>query len=205
MEIAADLVKELRVKTGAGIMDCKEALKVSNGNFEKAVDFLREKGLSAATKKSSRATKDGLVTSYIHMGGKVGVMIEVNCETDFVAKTENFKTLTRDLAMHVAAMNPLYVKPEDVSEATLQREKDIYRKQVIAEGKPEKIADKIVEGKLKKFYEEVCLIKQKFIKDTNMTVEDLIKASIAATGENILVKRFVRYQLGGDEAADNAL
>ena len=205
MEIAADLVKELRVKTGAGIMDCKEALKVSNGNFEKAVDFLREKGLSAATKKSSRATKDGLVASYIHMGGKVGVMIEVNCETDFVAKTENFKTLTRDLAMHVAAMNPLYVKPEDVSEATLQREKDIYRKQVIAEGKPEKIADKIVEGKLKKFYEEVCLIKQKFIKDTNMTVEDLIKASIAATGENILVKRFVRYQLGGDEAADNAL
>jgi elongation factor Ts len=205
LEIAADLVKELRVKTGAGIMDCKEALKVSNGNFEKAVDFLREKGLSAATKKSSRATKDGLVASYIHMGGKVGVMIEVNCETDFVAKTENFKTLTRDLAMHVAAMNPLYVKPEDVSEATLQREKDIYRKQVIAEGKPEKIADKIVEGKLKKFYEEVCLIKQKFIKDTNITVEDLIKASIAATGENILVKRFVRYQLGGDEAADNAL
>ena len=205
MEIAADLVKELRVKTGAGIMDCKEALKVSNGNFDKAVDFLREKGLSAATKKSSRATKDGLVTSYIHMGGKVGVMIEVNCETDFVAKTENFKTLTRDLAMHVAAMNPLYVKPEDVPEATLQREKDIYRKQVIAEGKPEKIADKIVEGKLKKFYEEVCLVKQKFIKDTNMTVEDLIKASIAATGENILVKRFVRYQLGGDEAAGNAL
>lgn len=205
MEIAADLVKELRVKTGAGIMDCKEALKASNGNFEKAVDFLREKGLSAATKKSSRATKDGLVTSYIHMGGKVGVMIEVNCETDFVAKTENFKNLTRDLAMHVAAMNPLYVKPEDVPEATLQREKDIYRKQVIAEGKPEKIADKIVEGKLKKFYEEVCLIKQKFIKDTNMTVEDLIKASIAATGENILVKRFIRYQLGGDDAADNAL
>jgi len=193
------------VKTGAGIMDCKEALKVSNGNFDKAVDFLREKGLSAATKKSSRATKDGLITSYIHMGGKVGVMIEVNCETDFVAKTENFKILTRDLAMHVAAMNPLFVKPEDVPEATLQREKDIYRKQVIAEGKPEKIADKIVEGKLKKFYEEVCLVKQKFIRDTNMTVEDLIKASIAATGENILVKRFVRYQLGGDEAADNAL
>ncbi|MBK7551246.1 MAG: translation elongation factor Ts [Pseudomonadota bacterium] len=203
--MAADRVKELRVKTGAGIMDCKEALKVSNGNFDKAVDFLREKGLSAATKKSSRATKDGLITSYIHMGGKVGVMIEVNCETDFVAKTENFKNLTRDLAMHVAAMNPLYVKPEDVPEATLQREKDIYRKQVIAEGKPEKIADKIVEGKLKKFYEEVCLVKQKFIRDTNMTVEDLIKASIAATGENILVKRFVRYQLGGDEAADNAL
>lgn len=205
MEIAADLVKELRVKTGAGIMDCKEALKVSNGNFDKAVDFLREKGLSAATKKSSRATKDGLITSYIHMGGKVGVMIEVNCETDFVAKTETFKNLTRDLAMHVAAMNPLYVKPEDVPEATLQREKDIYRKQVIAEGKPEKIADKIVEGKLKKFYEEVCLVKQKFIRDTNMTVEDLIKAAIAATGENIIVKRFVRYQLGGDEAADNAL
>jgi len=200
LEISADIVKELRVKTGAGIMDCKEALKGSGGNFEKAIDFLREKGLSAATKKSSRATKDGLVTSYIHMGGKVGVMIEVNCETDFVAKTEGFKTLTRDLAMHVAAMNPLYVKPEDVPEASLQREKEIYRKQVIAEGKPEKIADKIVEGKLKKYYEEVCLVKQKFIKDTNQTVEDLIKASIAQTGENILVKRFVRYQLGGDEA-----
>jgi elongation factor Ts len=200
LEISADIVKDLRVKTGAGIMDCKEALKVSGGNFEKAIDFLREKGLSAATKKSSRATKDGLVTSYIHMGGKVGVMIEVNCETDFVAKTEDFKTLTRDLAMHVAAMNPLYVKPEDVPEAALQREKDIYRKQVIAEGKPEKIADKIVEGKLKKYYEEVCLVKQKFIKDTNQTVEDLIKAAIAKTGENILVKRFVRYQLGGDES-----
>ncbi len=203
MEISADLVKELRVKTGAGIMDCKQALKASSGNFEKAVDFLREKGLSAATKKSSRATKDGLVTSYIHMGGKVGVMIEVNCETDFVAKTEDFKTLTRDLAMHVAAMNPSFVKPSDVSEAVLAREKDIYRKQVIAEGKPEKIADKIVEGKLKKYYEEVCLVKQKFIRDTNVTVEDLIKAMIAKTGENILVKRFVRYQLGGD--ADNAL
>jgi elongation factor Ts len=199
LEISADIVKDLRVKTGAGIMDCKEALKVAGGNFDKAIDFLREKGLSAATKKSSRATKDGLVTSYIHMGGKVGVMIEVNCETDFVAKTEDFKTLTRDLAMHVAAMNPLYVKPEDVPEAALQREKDIYRKQVIAEGKPEKIADKIVDGKLKKYYEEVCLIKQKFIKDTNQTVEDLIKAAIAKTGENILVKRFVRYQLGGDE------
>jgi elongation factor Ts len=200
LEISADIVKDLRVKTGAGIMDCKEALKVAGGNFEKAIDFLREKGLSAATKKSSRATKDGLVTSYIHMGGKVGVMIEVNCETDFVAKTEDFKTLTRDLAMHVAAMNPLYVKPDDVPEAALQREKDIYRKQVIAEGKPEKIADRIVEGKLKKYYEEVCLVKQKFIRDTNQTVEDLIKAAIAKTGENILVKRFVRYQLGGDEA-----
>jgi len=205
LEISADSVKELRVKTGAGIMDCKEALKVSSGNFEKALDFLREKGLSAATKKSSRATKDGLVTSYIHMGGKVGVMIEVNCETDFVAKTEEFKTLTRDLAMHVAAMNPLYVKPEDVPEAAVQREKDIYHKQVIAEGKPEKIADKIVEGKLKKYYEEVCLVKQKFIRDTNVTVEDLIKASIAKTGENILVKRFARYLLGGDDAAGNAL
>jgi len=199
LEISADIVKDLRVKTGAGIMDCKEALKVAGGNFEKAIDFLREKGLSAAANRLSLATKDGLVTSYIHMGGKVGVMIEVNCETDFVAKTEDFKTLTRDLAMHVAAMNPLYVKPEDVPEAALQREKDIYRKQVIAEGKPEKIADKIVEGKLKKYYEEVCLVKQKFIKDTNQTVEDLIKAAIAKTGENILVKRFVRYQLGGDE------
>ena len=201
MEIAADLVKELRVKTGAGIMDCKEALKVSNGNFDKAVDFLREKGLSAATKKSSRATKDGLITSYIHMGGKVGVMIEVNCETDFVAKTENFKNLTRDLAMHVAAMNPLYVKPEDVPEATLQREKDIYRKQVIAEGKPEKIADKIVEGKLKKFYEEVCLYEQPFIKDNSLTIGQLIATRIAKIGEKISVARFVRFKVG-DTAAE---
>jgi elongation factor Ts len=205
LDISADIVKELRVKTGAGIMDCKEALKISNANFEKAIDYLREKGLSAATKKSSRATKDGLVGSYIHMGGKVGVMIEINCETDFVAKTETFRNLNKDLAMHVAAMNPLYVKPEDIPEAVLQREKDIYRKQVIAEGKPEKIADKIVEGKLKKYYEEVCLLKQKFIKDTSQTVEDLIKASIAQTGENIIVRRFVRYQLGGDDAAGNAL
>lgn len=198
MEISADKVKELRNKTGAGIMDCKEALKKAEGNFEKAVDYLREKGLSAATKKSSRATKDGTITSYIHAGGKVGVMVEVNCETDFVAKTDDFKTLARDIAMHVAAMNPLYVKPDDVPEEVLEREKEIYRKQILAEGKPEKVVEKILTGKLNKYYEEVCLMNQKFIKDTSLSIENLVKNMIAKTGENIIVKRFARFQLGGE-------
>jgi elongation factor Ts len=198
VEISADKVKELRNKTGAGIMDCKEALKKAEGNFEKAVDYLREKGLSAATKKSSRATKDGTITSYIHAGGKVGVMVEVNCETDFVAKTDDFKALAKDIAMHVAAMNPLYVKPDDVPEEVLEREKEIYRKQILAEGKPEKVVEKILTGKLNKYYEEVCLMNQKFIKDTSLSIENLVKNMIAKTGENIIVKRFARFQLGGE-------
>jgi elongation factor Ts len=198
VEISADKVKELRNKTGAGIMDCKEALKKAEGNFEKAVDYLREKGLSAATKKSSRATKDGTITSYIHAGGKVGVMVEVNCETDFVAKTDDFKALAKDIAMHVAAMNPLYVKPDDVPEEVLEREKEIYRKQILAEGKPEKMVEKILTGKLNKYYEEVCLMNQKFIKDTSLSIENLVKNMIAKTGENIIVKRFARFQLGGE-------
>jgi elongation factor Ts len=190
------MVKELRNKTGAGIMDCKEALNVSVGDFEKAIDYLRKKGMSAATKRSSKAAKDGVIASYIHMGGRIGVLVEVNCETDFVAKTDDFQLLAKDLTMHVAAANPLYVKPDDIPSDIIQREKEIYRSQALAEKKPEKIWDKILEGKLKKFYEDVCLLNQKFIKDTDITVETLLNNMIAKTGENIVIRRFVRFQLG---------
>jgi len=197
LNISAEKVKELREKTGSGIMDCKEALKVAGGNFDKAIEYLREKGMSAATKKSSRATKEGAVTSYIHMEGKVGVMVELNCETDFVAKAQDFRGLSKDIAMHIAAMNPLYVRPEDVPAEVIEQEKGIYRKQALAEGKPEKIFERIIEGKLKKYYEDVCLMNQRFIKDQDMTIEKLIRNAIAKTGENIVIRRFVRYQLGG--------
>jgi elongation factor Ts len=190
------MVKELRVKTGAGMMDCKEALTQSEGDFEKAIDYLRKKGMSAATKRSSKAAKDGTVSSYIHMGGKIGVMVELNCETDFVAKTEDFQAMARDLAMHVAASNPLYVRAEEIPADALEREKEIYRSQLVEEKKPEKIWEKIIEGKLKKFYEEVCLMDQKFIKNTDITVATLVSNMIAKTGENIVIRRFVRYQLG---------
>jgi elongation factor Ts len=190
------MVKELRTKTGAGMMDCKEALAASDGDFEKAIDYLRKKGLSAATKRSSKAVKDGTVASYIHMGGRIGVMVEVNCETDFVAKTEGFQTVARDIAMQIAASNPLYVRPDEISEEALNREKEIYRSQLREEGKPEKIWDKIIEGKLKKYYEDVCLTEQKFIKNTDITVGTLISNLIANTGENIIIRRFSRFQLG---------
>lgn len=196
MNITADMVKKLRDKTGAGMMDCKEALVASNGDFDKAIEYLRKKGMSAATKRSSKAAKEGTITSYIHMGGKIGVLVELNCETDFVAKTDDFKELAKDIAMHVAALNPLYVRPEDIPEEVLEREKNIYREQLLAEKKPEKIWDRIIEGKLKKFYEEVCLLNQKFIKDPEITVETLINNLIAKTGENIVLRRFVRFQLG---------
>ena len=196
MSITSAMVKELRDKTGAGIMDCKEALNVSVGDFEKAIDYLRKKGMSAATKRSSKAAKDGVIASYIHMGGRIGVLVEVNCETDFVAKTDDFQLLAKDLTMHVAAANPLYVKPEDIPPEVIEREKEIYRSQAMAEKKPEKIWDKIIEGKLKKYYEDVCLLNQKFIKDTDITVETLLNNMIAKTGENIIIRRFVRFQLG---------
>jgi len=196
MNITSDMVKQLRVKTGAGMMECKEALKDSEGDFDKAIDYLRKKGLSAATKRSSKAAKDGTIVSYIHMGGKIGVMVELNCETDFVAKTEDFQALAKDIAMHVAASNPTYLKPEEIPEEALEREKEIYRGQLTAEKKPEKIWDKIIEGKLNKFYEEVCLLQQKFVKNQDITVETLIKNMIAKTGENIILRRFTRYQLG---------
>jgi len=196
VEITSTLVKELRVKTGAGMMDCKEALTAAAGDFEKAIDYLRKKGMSAATKRSSKTAKEGTVSSYIHMGGKIGVMVEVNCETDFVAKTDDFLVLSKNLAMHVAASNPLYVRPEEIPPEALEREKEIYRSQATAEKKPEKIWDKIIEGKLKKYYEDVCLMNQKFIKNTDITVETLVNNLIAKTGENIIVRRFARFQLG---------
>ncbi|MFO7569651.1 MAG: translation elongation factor Ts [Smithellaceae bacterium] len=196
MEITSAMVKELRTKTGAGMMDCKEALTAVDGDFENAIDFLRKKGLSAATKRSSKAAKDGTVASYIHMGGRIGVMIEINCETDFVAKTEDFQTMARDLAMHIAAANPLYVRPDEIPAEILEREKEIYRSQLKEEGKPEKIWDKIIEGKLHKYYEDVCLIEQKFIKNTDISVNTLISNMIAKTGENIVIRRFARFQLG---------
>jgi len=192
------MVKELRDKTGAGIMDCKEALAASEGNFDKAIDFLRKKGMSAATKRSSKAAKDGVIASYIHMGGRIGVLVELNCETDFVAKTDNFLLLAKDLTMHIAASNPTYIKPEDIPPDVMEREKEIYRSQAMAEKKPEKIWDKIIEGKLKKYYEDVCLLHQKFIKNTDITIETLINNMIAKTGENIIIRRFMRFQLGED-------
>ena len=196
MEISSAMVKELRVKTGAGMMDCKEALAAVDGDFEQAIDFLRKKGLSAATKRSSKAAKDGTVSSYIHMGGKIGVMVEINCETDFVAKTVDFQTMGKDIAMHIAASNPLYIRPDELPEDALNREKEIYKSQLREEGKPEKIWDKIIEGKLKKYYEDVCLTEQKFVKNTDITVGVLVSNMIAKTGENIIIRRFARFQLG---------
>ncbi len=190
------MVKKLRIKTNAGMMDCKQALAESNGDFEKAVDYLRKKGMSAATKRSSKAAKDGTIAFYIHMGGKIGVLVELNCETDFVAKTEAFQVLAKDLAMHVAASNPTYVRPEEIPPEALEREKEIYKSHLVIEKKPEKIWDKIIDGKLKKYYEEVCLLQQKFIKNTDITVETLVNEMIAKTGENIIVRRFARFQLG---------
>ena len=196
MEISSGMVKELRVKTGAGMMDCKEALIAADGDFEKAIDFLRKKGLSAATKRSSKAAKDGTVASYIHMGGRIGVMVEINCETDFVAKTDDFQAMAKDIAMHIAASNPLCVRPDEVPADVLDREKEIYRSQLREEKKPEKIWDKIIEGKLKKYYEDVCLVDQKFIKNTDITVGTLLNNLIAKTGENVVIRRFARFQLG---------
>ena len=196
MDISATMVKELRTKTGAGMMDCKEALQSSNGDYEKAVEYLRKKGMSAATKRSSKAAKEGTVSAYIHMQGRLGVMVEVNCETDFVAKTDDFKTMAKDIAMHIAATNPLFVSSNEIPGEIIEREKDIYRSQAVAEGKPEKIFDKIIEGKLKKYYEEVCLLDQKFIKNNDITIATLVNNLIAKTGENVVIRRFARFQLG---------
>lgn len=198
MNITSQMVKQLRDKTGAGMMDCKEALTSAEGDFDQAIDYLRKKGMAAATKRSSKAAKEGMVASYIHMGGRIGVLVEVNCETDFVAKTQDFQTLAKDLAMHVAAANPLYLKPDDIPAPALEREKEIYRSQASQEGKPEKIWEKIIEGKLKKYYEDVCFLEQKFVKNPDITVGTLVKELMAKTGENIVVRRFARFQLGED-------
>lgn len=196
MAISAKLVKELREKTGAGMMDCKKALTEVDGDLEKAVDFLRKKGLADASKKAGRIASEGAVGSYIHMGGRVGVLIEVNCETDFVGKTDKFQNLVRDLAMQVAASKPLFVRPEEVSTDQLDRERVIYREQGLAEGKPEKIIEKIVEGRIQKYFNQVCLMNQPFIKDDKMTVTDYVNECISEIGENIQVRRFVRYEMG---------
>jgi len=198
LDITASMVKELRVKTNAGMMGCKEALAASDGDLERAVEYLRKKGLSAATKRSSRATKNGMVESYIHMGGKIGVMVEVNCETDFVGKTDAFKAMVKDIAMHVAAANPTYLSPEDIPEDVIEAEQGIYRDQALASGKPEKVVNRIIDGKVTKFYEEVCLLNQKFVKDMDITIQTLVNNMIASTGENIVVRRFARFQLGED-------
>lgn len=193
--ISADMVKELREKTGAGMMECKKALQESNGDFEKAVTVLRQKGLASASKKAGRTASEGLVSSYIHMD-RIGVLVEVNCETDFVARTEDFRNLVKDIAMHIAAANPVYVSREQVPQETIEKEKEIYRAQI--SGKPPQVVEKIIEGKLEKFYNDTCLLDQIFIKDPEqkMKVKDLITEKIAKLGENIVVRRFVRFQLG---------
>ncbi|HEY1267097.1 MAG TPA: translation elongation factor Ts [Candidatus Binatia bacterium] len=196
MEVNAATVKELREKTGAGVMDCKKALAECSGNLENAVDYLRQKGLAAAAKKATRVAAEGLVGAYIHAGGKIGVMVELNCETDFVARTPEFQALLKDIAMQVAAASPRYIRREDVPAEEVERERAIYRTQVLEQGKPEKIVDKIVEGKLDRFYSEICLIEQAFIKDPDKKVGDLMRDAVARMGENIQVRRFMRYQVG---------
>jgi elongation factor Ts len=193
--ISAEMVKDLREKTGVGMMECKKALTESNGDFEKAVDLLRQKGLATASKKAGRTASEGLIESYIHMG-KIGTMIEVNCETDFVARTDDFKQLAKDIAMHIAAATPVYLSREDVPQDVLEREKEIYKVQVA--NKPSQVVEKIIEGKLEKFYTDFCLLDQIFIKDTDqkMKIKDLITEKIAKLGENIMIKRYARFQLG---------
>ncbi|WP_455656101.1 translation elongation factor Ts [Phascolarctobacterium sp.] len=195
-EITAALVKELRERTGAGMMDCKKALSATDGDLEKAIDFLREKGLAAAAKKAGRVAAEGLVEAYIHGGGRIGVLVEVNCETDFVAKTDAFKELAKDIAMHIAATNPSYLKREEVPTAELEHEQAVLAEQARNEGKPEKIIEKMVAGRIEKYYKEVCLMEQPFVKDPDKTISDLITESIAKIGENISIRRFSRYQLG---------
>lgn len=195
-EISAMMVKQLREKTGAGIMDCKEALTACAGDIDNAVDFLRKKGLATAQKRAGRAMMEGTIQPYIHLGGKLGVLVEVNCETDFVAKTDDFKELAKNIAMHIAASNPVSVSPEDVPEEIINKEKEIYRDQALQMGKPEKMIDKIVEGKLTKFFKESCLLNQAYVRNPDITVTDLLNESIAKIGENITIKRFVRFQVG---------
>jgi len=207
--VTAEMVKELRERTGAGMMDCKKALVATDGDIEKAIDELRTKGLASAAKKASRVASEGAVTSYIHAGGRIGVLVEVNCETDFVGKTAEFKQLAYDIAMQIAASNPDYVSREDVPEQVIAHEKEVLRAQALEEGKPEKVIDKMVEGRLDKFYKERCLLEQQFIKDSDKTVQQLIHEHVAKIGENINVRRFARYELGqgiekeqGDFAAE---
>ncbi|HEX3035569.1 MAG TPA: translation elongation factor Ts [Thermodesulfobacteriota bacterium] len=195
-EVTAQMVKELRDRTGAPFLDCKKALEEVGGDFDKAADILRIKGLTKAAKKVGRETPEGVITSYIHAGGKIGVMVEVNCETDFVARNEEFQRFAKEIAMQIAAANPGFISREDVPESVLTKEKDLMKAQVIESGKPENIADKIVQGKIEKFYEETCLLEQAYIRDPKIRISDLLSSLIAKLGENVVVRRFVRYQLG---------
>jgi elongation factor Ts len=194
--VDAKLVKELREKSGAGMMDCKKALVETNGNIEDAMVFLREKGLAATNKKAGRIAAEGIVESYIHMGGKIGVLVEVNCETDFVAKNEGFRTFVKDVAMHIAAANPLYVSKEEVPVEEVEKEKEILRAQALNEGKPEKVIDKMVEGRVSKYYKDICLLEQPFVKNPDLTIGDLVKEQIMTIGENVKIRRFARFQMG---------
>ncbi|AWB44329.1 elongation factor Ts [Paenibacillus sp. CAA11] len=196
MAVDAKSVKELREKTGAGMLDCKKALEEANGDLTKAAELLREKGLAAAANKAGRVATEGVVESYIHGGGRIGVLVEINCETDFVAKTDQFKEFARDVAMHIAAASPRYVRREEVPQEEVDKEKEILKAQALNEGKPEKIVEKMVEGRIGKFYEEYCLLEQPFVKDPDKTIATLINEKISTIGENISVRRFVRYELG---------
>jgi len=203
-EITAQLVKELRDRTGAGMMECKRALTEANGDVAEAEVVLRKRGIANAGKKSARATKQGVIGSYIHAGSQLGVMVELNCESDFVARTEDFQELVHDIAMQIAAADPQFIRKEDVTEEAMNKERDIQRSRALAEGKPEKMVDKIVEGRMNKFYEEVCLLEQPFIKDNTLTVTQLIATKIAKCGENITVARFIRMKVGDAAAANEA-
>ena len=196
MSVSAADVKKLREMTGAGMMDCKNALADAGGDFDKAVDYLRTKGLAKAAKKAGRETSEGIVYSYIHPGNRIGVLVEVNCETDFVARNESFRAMVHDLAMHIAAANPRWVSREEVTESDIEHEKQIYRDQMVESGKPENIIEKIVEGKMDKFYSESCLMEQGFIKDLDTTVSELLQSKIAEIGENMKVSRFARFEIG---------
>lgn len=196
VEIKAELVKKLRERSGVGMMECKKALSEASGDMNKAELILRERGLAAASKKSNRATNQGLIESYIHPGSKIGVLLEVNSETDFVARNEQFKELVHNIALHIAAAAPTYVSSEDVPAAVLESEREIYKKQALNEGKPETVLEKIAEGRIKKFYQETCLLEQLYVKDNDITINDLVKQSIAKIGENIVVRRFCRFVLG---------
>ena len=204
MEINAQLVKQLRERTGAGMMECKAALVEAKGDLEEGVVVLRKKGIASAGKKASRSTKQGIVWSYIHPGSQLGVLIEVNCESDFVARTEDFQALVHDIAMQIAAADPQFIRKEDVTPTDLEKEKEIQKARAIAEGKPEKMAEKIVEGRMNKYYEEVCLYEQPFIKENTTTIGEVIKAKIAKLGENIAVARFVRFKVGDSAVAETA-
>lgn len=200
MEITAQQVQELRRKTGAGVMDCKRALAECGGDMEKAITLLRKQGQARADARMSRPTAEGLIASYVHAGGRIGVLVEVNCETDFVARTEEFQTFARNLAMHIAAESPRYLRREDVPPEVLEQEKEVYRSLALKEGKPEQVVDRIVAGRLEKFYSEVCLLEQPYVRDDQKTVGEVVKEAIAKFGENIVVRRFVRFQLGEQEA-----